>query len=48
MEALRVYVFAPVMRVDDWYLYGLSTFVLSYLGAWLIHRYIEMPWMIKR
>lgn len=47
MEVLRVYVFEPPLTFSSWFLYAICTFLFSYLAAWILYRYIELPCIPK-
>lgn len=43
MALLLAYVFPDALTVDTWILFSLSTLTLSYLAAWILYRYVEVP-----
>ncbi len=47
MEVLRVYVFESPLTFSSWFLYAICTFLFSYLAAWILYRYIELPCIPK-
>ena len=43
MVLLDAYIFPKELTFNLWIIYSLVTFVLSYISAWLLYKYIEVP-----
>ncbi len=48
MVLLDAYIFPKDLNINLWIIYCITTFVLSYISAWLLYRFVEVPCISRK